>query len=97
MVRNEVSNPGFWDRLYSTNNDAGFYNQPTPRFPGSYLTYPFYGAKDDVTYVVEISKDLTSWTSTGVEVTNPGSDGYRAARFQLVDGRCFVRFRFLLN
>lgn len=56
--------------------------------------YSFFGGREEIAYIAEISKDLITWTTTGVSLSEPDSDGIRTASFDLEEGRCFVRFRF---
>ena len=59
----------------------------------SEITVSFFGARDDISYFVELSKDLSDWTTTGVTLSEPDGNGMRTASLNLQDGRCFVRFR----
>jgi hypothetical protein len=80
---------------YALNQRPGNYQAPQAGITGSQITYAFYGGRTDTTYIVEISKDLNAWTSNGVILTEPNGEAYRTASLNLIDGHCFVRFRFV--
>ncbi len=80
---------------YASSIGAGDYVHPIPMPSENAVDYIFSGAREDITYLVELSKDLSTWTSTGVIISEPDSEGMRTASLNLNDGRCFVRFRFV--
>ena len=82
---------------YALDLPLGQYRSPEPIVISDQAAYVFFGGREDVTYFVEISKDLVNWTSDGVVMTDPDVEGYRTASLNLIDGRCFVRFRFVQN
>ena len=79
---------------YASNNTPDEYAPMVPSLADNNLVFPFYDGRDDVIYTLEISKDLTEWTSSGVTLSEPDDDGVRFASFNLSNGRCFVRLRF---
>jgi hypothetical protein len=43
------------------------------------LSLTFYGKSAGVTYTVETSTDLVSWTKNGISISGPGADGFYTA------------------
>ena len=52
---------------------------PAPVVTATDLNLSFYGASRGITYQVETSTDLTSWTTQGVTLSAVGPDGVRTA------------------
>ncbi|MDB6079663.1 MAG: hypothetical protein JWO82_3410, partial [Akkermansiaceae bacterium] len=52
---------------------------PQPVLAGDSLSLTFQGDSEGVTYGVEVSDDLTTWTTTGVTLSEPDPDGMRTA------------------
>lgn len=80
---------------YAMNVDARSVAFPEVFVLGGQLNLSFFGDREDVTYVVELSKDLVSWSSAGVTISLPDDDGLRTATSSFQEGRCFVRLRFI--
>ncbi len=82
---------------YSLAQEPGTPHGPDVAIEGNQLSYHFFGGREDVSYQVEISKDLAEWSNQGVIITEPDPEGLRTATLDLENGRCFVRFRFIRN
>lgn len=59
--------------------------------------YKFYGAREDVTYIPEFSKDLVTWSDQGIALSEPNEIGLRTASLSLAEDPCFFRLRFVMN
>ena len=81
--------------FYARNAEIGEAISLVPFIENEVLSYGFFAGREDVEYSVEISKDMFSWTTDGVVISDADPEGMRTASFDLDDGRCFVRFRFV--
>ena len=79
---------------YASNSERGHFRLPQPLIFEGQMGLVFYGARDDLTYMVEQSYDLLNWTSNGVNLFEPNQDGMRTASLSVSNGPLFVRFRF---
>ena len=66
---------------------------PEPVLDGGHLTMSFHAASPGITYVVETSTDLQTWTSEGVTTPELSPDDRRTAMVQRDSGRRFLRLR----
>jgi len=66
-------------------------NIPKPFVSGSNLSLTYYAASPDVTYTVQTTTDLQNWTTTGVTLSGPDSNGCYTASIPMTDPRCFMR------
>ena len=64
---------------------------PVPVRNGSTLSLSFHATTPGITYKVETSTDLTTWTTTGVTQTAPGPDHRSTATVSLDSPRRFLR------
>ena len=64
---------------------------PKPELDSANLSITFFGDRDDITYRVETSTGLQTWTTTGVTTGAPDADGLRTASSNLGPGRQFLR------
>jgi len=64
---------------------------PVAVVAGGLLSYTFYAACPDITYLVEVSADMATWSSTGVTLSAPDSNGNRTASVPLASGMRYVR------
>lgn len=64
---------------------------PTPVLDGGALSLSFLGNKALVTYGVETSADLVTWTTDGVTLSEPDGSGLRTATVAAGDGARFLR------
>ena len=58
---------------------------------GGNLTFTYYAGNTDVTYEVQASSDLKTWSSTGVTVSAPDGNGNCTATVPLSSARVFLR------
>lgn len=56
------------------------------------LNLRFYAGRSDIEYIVETSKDMVAWESSGYSLSPPDVDGYRTASVSY-DEDCFMRVR----
>lgn len=69
-------------------------NAPTVEAVGTTLTYTYRRAvATGITYAVESSIDLTTWTETGVDQGTPDAQGYVTASAPLENGPRFLRLK----
>lgn len=66
---------------------------PVPVVSGESISISFYGATPGVTYRVETSSDLTSWTPEGVTLSAPDAAGQRTGSVPLDGGSRFLRLK----
>ena len=66
---------------------------PRPVAAANQLGLTFYGGRDDVTYTVQVSSDLHTWTTAGVTVTPPDANQLRTATVPTTGGRRFLRLQ----
>jgi len=52
---------------------------PVAKVNGNALSMEFYGANQDVNYLVEVSEDMKTWESDGVTLSDPDENGNRIA------------------
>jgi len=52
---------------------------PVAKVDGESLSMEFYGANQDVNYLVEVSEDMKTWVSDGVSLSDPDENGNRIA------------------
>jgi hypothetical protein len=55
------------------------------------MSLSFLGISEGITYAVQTSPDLREWTSEGVTLTVPDSDGIRTATVERNGSKKFVR------
>lgn len=65
---------------------------PVPVLSSGTLGFSFYGASEGVTYTVEVSTDLITWSTVGVTLSAPHASGVRTA---FVDATAAPPCRFL--
>jgi hypothetical protein len=58
-------------------NQSG--NLPQPVFGASQMSLTFYAGNADVTYAVEVSEDMTNWSTEGVALSDPDANQMRTA------------------
>ncbi|MEN9975105.1 MAG: hypothetical protein RLZZ282_1111, partial [Verrucomicrobiota bacterium] len=58
---------------------------------GGTLSYTYYAGNSDVSYQVQASVDLETWSAAGVSVSVPDGDGYCTATVPLTSGLRFLR------
>jgi uncharacterized repeat protein (TIGR02543 family) len=66
-------------------------NLPRPVCAGNQLSLTFYAGNADVTYTVQSSTDLQSWSATGVTISAPDANNNRMATVPMVGGSRFLR------
>jgi hypothetical protein len=64
---------------------------PEPILGDGTLSLSFYGAREDITYVVQTTTDLLAWTTEGVALSELGEDGTQTASVSLGGGQRFMR------
>ena len=64
---------------------------PAPILDPSTLSITFYGARPGVTYLVESSDGLETWSTTDVTLSNPTSEGFRTASVDRSSPARFLR------
>jgi hypothetical protein len=77
--------------LDPTQNQSG--NVPLPVADGNQMSLGFYAGSEGVTYAVEVSADLKTWTETGVTLSALDANNFRAATFPMTTPRCFMRLK----
>ncbi|HLP75553.1 MAG TPA: leucine-rich repeat domain-containing protein, partial [Candidatus Paceibacterota bacterium] len=66
-------------------------SMPQPGLSGGYLTITYYAAKAGITYRVETSGDLKTWTTQGVSISPQNANGYRTASVPATDAGRYIR------
>jgi hypothetical protein len=66
---------------------------PRPVLTATQLTLSFHGAAPGVTYSVESSTNLASWTTEGVMLTGPDANQMRTASVSRTEPLCFLRLK----
>jgi hypothetical protein len=64
---------------------------PKSMMIGGKLTLTYYSASPEVTYVVEASGDLIHWSTAGVNLSTPDSEGYTTASVEAEDKARYLR------
>lgn len=64
---------------------------PRPEVVDDQLALSFPATASGVTYTAQVSANLTDWTTDGVSLSEPDTDGYRTAVVPLSDTRVFIR------
>jgi len=64
---------------------------PRPVFAGNQMSLSFYAGNTDVTYTVQSSTDLHTWTTTGVTVSAPDANNLRTASVPMTGPGRFLR------
>ena len=72
------------------NHSAGV---PQPVISGSQMSLTYYAGSEGVTYSVEASDDLQSWSTLGVTVSAPDANQFRTATVPLSSGKRFMRIK----
>jgi len=62
-----------------------------PALAGSQMSLTFYAGRSDVTYTVETSTDLQTWSTTGVTLSAPDANGLRTASVPLSGPSRYMR------
>ena len=68
---------------------------PKPVFSGNQLKLTFYAGNKDVTYSVEASPDLKSWSTSGVTLTEPDVNGQVTASLPISGTKQLMRLKVL--
>ncbi|MCX6880887.1 MAG: hypothetical protein NTW21_44870 [Verrucomicrobia bacterium] len=64
---------------------------PKPLLAGNQLSLTFHAGRDDVTYAVETSTDLQTWSTAEVTLTTPDGNKFRTASVSAASPRRFLR------
>jgi autotransporter-associated beta strand protein len=64
---------------------------PRPVLAGNQMNLPFFAGSDGVTYTVEASSDLQTWSPTGVSVSAQDTNKFRTATINITGPRRFLR------
>ena len=64
---------------------------PSPVIAGNQMGLTFYAGSAGVTYTVQTSADLHSWSATGVTLSTPDANNYRTATVMITGSNCFMR------
>jgi len=64
---------------------------PKPVLADNQMQLAFYAGNPDVTYKVEFSTDLQTWTTTGVTLSAPNGNNFRTASIPATDTHRFLR------
>jgi len=67
---------------------------PKPVVSGGLMSLTYYAGNADVTYSVEASNNLQSWSISGVTVSAPDANLFRTATVPLSGSKCFMRIKF---
>lgn len=69
-------------------------NLPRPFVTGGQMSITFYGNRQGVTYSVETSIDLKTWSPIGVSVSTPNTNGFRTGTVDSTQPSKFMRLVF---
>ena len=64
---------------------------PTPQVTADQMSLEFHGAAVGITYAVEASEDLQTWSSAGVALSGVDGSGMRKAVVDRSGPNCFLR------
>ena len=68
-------------------------NIPQPVVSGSQMSLTYYGGSSGVTYSVEVSSDLQTWTTSGVSMSAPDINNFCTATIPLSSNKQFMRLK----
>jgi hypothetical protein len=66
-------------------------SMPNPVLSGSQMSLRFYAGSEGVSYAVEVSADLRTWTTSGVTLSAPDQSQRRTATVEALVPRRFMR------
>ncbi|MCX6874647.1 MAG: hypothetical protein NTW21_12700, partial [Verrucomicrobia bacterium] len=66
-------------------------SMPRPVCAAGRMSLRHYAGREGLTYTVEASSDLQTWSTTGVTVSGPDADKFRTASVPMTGPRCFLR------
>ena len=58
---------------------------------GNQIKFTFYAGNSNVTYTVQSSTDLTTWSTAGVTISAPDANNQRTASATLSGPSCYMR------
>ena len=64
---------------------------PVPVFSANQMRYTYYSGRTGITYRVESSIDLISWSTNGVQVSPPNANKFKTATIDMMGNRRFMR------
>ena len=70
-------------------NQSG--SMPKPVMAGNQMSLAYYAGSTGVTYAVETSPDLQTWTTSGVTLSAPDANNIRTATVPTAGVNCFMR------
>ena len=70
-------------------NQSG--SMPKPVKTGKQMSLAYYAASDGVSYSVETSTDLKTWTTSGIDISVLDGNNYRTATVPMTGPRLFLR------
>ena len=68
-------------------------NIPSPVVTGSQMSLNYYAGSAGVTYSVEVSSDLQTWTTSGVSISPPDLNNFSTATVPLSGTKQFMRLK----
>ena len=68
-------------------------NIPQPVVSGSQMSMTYYAGSAGVTYSVEVSSDLQTWTTSGVSTSAPDINNFCTATIPLSSNKQFMRLK----
>jgi hypothetical protein len=75
--------------LNPNQNQSG--SMPSPLITGSQMSLRYYAGSAGVTYSVESSSDLKTWTTNGVTLSAQDASHYCTATVSMTGANCFLR------
>lgn len=75
--------------LNPANSLAG--SLPQPEVVDDYLALSYYAQAEGITYTPQTSTDLQTWTTEGITLVGPDTEGYTTALVPLSTARAFLR------
>jgi len=66
---------------------------PKPIFSGNQMRLTFYAGSVGITYSVEASADLQTWSTSGVTMTGPDGNGQETASLPISGTKQFMRLK----
>jgi hypothetical protein len=66
-------------------------SMPLPQLDEALLSITYYAASEGITYQVQTTDNLSSWTTSGVSISQPDTAGFRTASVPATDTARFIR------
>ena len=66
---------------------------PQPVIAANQMSLTFYAGSAGITYSVEASTDLRTWSTAGVTISTPDANNFRTATIPITNSGCFMRLK----